>query len=152
MPLGWSSSHGSQNLTGTAAGVASVASTVAQVGALLWIWTRYARRGVTSPDAFVVACAASLVAFVALGKVSSPQFLIWLLVVVVLVRGRRIWPALALLVLACALTRGWFPDRYWSLVFTFDPLASWLVLLRDLTLLALLAVLVRPVRERARSS
>ena len=152
MPLGWSSSHGSQNLTGTAADVGSVASTVAQVGALLWIWTRYARRAVTTTDAFVGACAASLVAFVALGKVISPQFLIWLLVVVVLVTGRATWPALALLVLACALTRGWFPDRYWSLVFTFDPLASWLVLLRDLTLLALLAVLVRPVRGRARSS
>ena len=152
MPLGWSSSHGSQNLTGTAAAVASVVTSIAQVAALLWIWVRYARRAVTSPDAFVCACAASLVAFVALGKVVSPQFLIWPLAVVALVGGRRTWYALGLLVLACALTRGWFPDRYWSLVFTFDPLASWLVLLRDLTLLALLAVLVRPVRERVRSS
>ena len=152
MPLGWSSSHGSQNLTGTAAAVASVLSSVAQVAALLWIWVRYSRRAVTTPDAFICACAASLVAFVALGKVISPQFLIWLLAVVALVGGRRTWPALSLLVLACSLTRGWFPDRYWSLVFTFDPFASWLVLLRDLTLLALLAVLVRPVRERARSS
>ena len=152
MPLGWSSSHGSQNLTGTAATVASVLSSVAQVGVLLWIWVRYARRAVTTPDAFVCACVASLVAFVALGKVISPQFLIWLLAVVALVGARRTWPAVALLVLACALTRGWFPDRYWSLVFRFDPLASWLVLLRDLTLLALLAVLVRPGRERARSS
>ena len=152
MPLGWSSSHGSQNLTGPVAVVASAIASVAQLSALLWIWTRYARRAVTTPDAFVCACAASLVAFVALGKVTSPQFLIWLLVVVVLVRGSKMWPALGLLVLACALTRGWFPDRYWSLVFTFDPLASWLVILRDLTLLALLGVLVRPVRERARSS
>ena len=152
MPLGWSSSHGSQNLTGTAATVASVLSSVAQVGVLLWIWVRYARRAVTTPDAFVCACVASLVAFVALGKVISPQFLIWLLAVVALVGARRTWPAVALLVLACGLTRGWFPDRYWSLVFRFDPVASWLVLLRDLTLLALLAVLVRPGRERARSS
>ena len=152
MPLGWSSSHGSQNLTGTAATVASVLSSVAQVGVLLWIWVRYARRAVVTPDAFVCACVASLVAFVALGKVISPQFLIWLLAVVALVGARRTWPAVALLVLACGLTRGWFPDRYWSLVFRFDPVASWLVLLRDLTLLALLAVLVRPGRERARSS
>ena len=106
----------------------------------------------TTPDAFVCACAASLVAFVALGKVISPQFLIWLLVGVVLVGGRRVWPALVLLVLACLLTRAWFPYRYWSLVRTFDPLVSWLVLARDLTLLALLVVVVRPVRERARSS
>ena len=152
MPLGWSSSHGSQNLTGTVAAVASITTSVAQIGVLIWIWTRYATRAALTPDAFVGACAASLVAFVALGKVISPQFLIWLLVVVALVRGRRAWPALALLVLTCALTRGWFPHRYWSLVFTFDPLVSWLVLARDLTLLALLAVVVRPVRERARSS
>ena len=150
MPLGWSSSHGSQNLTGTAAGIASVVSSVAQVGALLWVWMRYAHRAATTPDAFVCACAAALVAFVALGKVISPQFLVWLLVGIVLVGGRMTWPALGLLVLACALTRGWFPDRYWSLVRTFDPLASWLVLARDVTLLALLVVLVRPVRERAR--
>ena len=152
MPLGWSSSHGSQNLTGTVAAVASVATSIAQAGVLLWIWERYARRAAPSPAAFVCACAASLVAFVALGKVISPQFLIWLLVGVVLVGGRRTWPAVALLVVACILTRGWFPYRYWSLVFTFDPLVSWLVLARDLTLLALLAVVVRPVRERARSS
>ncbi|MEP6893017.1 MAG: glycosyltransferase 87 family protein [Gaiellaceae bacterium] len=150
MPLGWGSSHGSQNLTGTTAAVASVVTSVAQAAALLWIWTRYARRAVTTSDAFVCACAAALVAFVALGKVLSPQFLIWLLVGVALVGARRTWPALALLVLACALTRGWFPDRYWHLVRAFDPLASWLVVARDAALLALLAVLVRPERERAR--
>jgi hypothetical protein len=152
MPLGWSSSHGSQNLTGTAAQVASIASTVVQAGALLWIWTRYARRAATTTDAFLGACAASLVAFVALGKVLSPQFLIWLLVVVVLVEARSLRPSLVLLVLACLLTRAWFPDHYWSLVFTFDSRASWLVLARDLTLVALLVVLVTPQRERARSS
>ncbi len=152
MPLAWSSSHGSQNLTGTVAGIASVATSIAQIAVLLWIWTRYARSAATTAEAFVRASAASLVAFVALGKVLSPQFLIWLLVVVVLVGGRRLCPALALLVLACLLTRAWFPGRYWSLVRTFDPLASWLVLLRDVTLLALLALLVRPVRGRARSS
>ena len=152
MPLGWSSSHGSQNPAGTVASVASIMTSAAQAAVLLWIWVRYARRGVVTPDAFVVACAASLVAFVTLGKVASPQFLIWLLVVVALVGSRRVWPALALLGLVCGLTRGWFPDRYWSLVFTFDPLASWLVVTRDLALIGLLVVLVSPLRERARSS
>jgi Glycosyltransferase family 87 len=152
MPLGWDSSHGSQNLTGVAATVAAALTSVVQVGALLWTWRRYAPRGALTADAFVRACAASLLTFVVLGKVLSPQFLIWLLVVVALVCGRSARPALALLVVACGLTRGWFPGRYWSLVFSFDPLASWLVAARDLTLLALLVVLIRPVRERARSS
>lgn len=152
MPLGWNSSHGSQNLTGTVATVAAAVTGVVQTGVLLWLWSRYARQGSVGPDAFVTACASSLLAFVVLGKVLSPQFLIWLLVVTALVGGRASRPAVALVVLACALTRGWFPHRYWSLVYSFDPLASWLVAARDVVLLALLALLVSQVRERARSS
>jgi hypothetical protein len=41
------------------------------------------------------------------------------------------------------LTQLWFPIRYWDLV-AFEALPSWLVLARDLTLVALLAVLVFP--------
>ena len=44
---------------------------------------------------------------------------------------------------ALVLTQIWFPFRYWSLVFSFDELSSWLVLLRVAVLLALLAVLLR---------
>jgi len=152
MPLGWSSSHGSQNLTGTVAAVASASTTVVQAGALLWIWTRFARRASVTEAELVGAATASLVAFVALGKVLSPQFLIWLLAGVALVRARSQWAPLGLLVTACALTRGWFPHLYHLLVYTFDPLATWLVVARDLTLVALLAVLLRQGRERARSS
>jgi uncharacterized membrane protein len=152
MPLGWNSSHGSQNLTGIVATVAAAVTGVAQVGFLLWLWSRYARRCSAAADVFVAVCASSLLAFVVLGKVLSPQFLIWLLVVVALVSARASWPVAALLVVACALTRGWFPHRYWSLVYSFDPLASWLVAIRDVVLVALLVVLVSQVRERARSS
>ena len=56
-----------------------------------------------------------------------------------------------LTVLACALTAAWFPARYWDLVREFDPLASWLVLLRGLTLVALLYQLTATEREPARS-
>ena len=56
-----------------------------------------------------------------------------------------------LTVLACALTAVWFPARYWELVREFDPLASWLVLVRGLTLVALLLVLTATEREPARS-
>ena len=50
----------------------------------------------------------------------------------------------------CALTAVWFPARYWELVKEFDPLASWLVLARGVTLLALLAVLTWPATGPAR--
>ena len=51
------------------------------------------------------------------------------------------------------LTQLWFPFRYWDLVREFDPFASWLVLVRDLVLVALLVVLVSSLRrEPSRSA
>jgi hypothetical protein len=94
--------------------------------------------------------AASVVAFVALGKVLSPQFLIWLLPLVPLVRGRRGFAASALLGLALLLTQVWFPIRYFDLV-AFDPFPSWVLLARDVVLVALLVVLTAPARESPRS-
>ena len=148
MPLAWASSHGSQNLTGTVAVVAAAVTTAAQLAVLLYIWWRFARRVTATGTAFVEASAAVVVAFIVLGKVLSPQFLIWLLPVVGLVVWRRAWLTLGLLGAACLLTRGWFPGRYWRLVFEFDGVASWLVLVRDLVLVALLVVLVLAVRAR----
>jgi len=92
--------------------------------------------------------APDMTAFVALGKVLSPQFLVWALPLVPLVAGRRGLAAVGLLAAACLLTRGWFPGRYWELVREFDPLVSWLVLVRDVTLVGTLAALVLPLRRR----
>ena len=141
------SGHGSQNLDGTGPAVVAALLTLAQLGALAWIWSRRPRTG----EELVRWSAAALVAFVALGKVLSPQFLIWLAPVVPLVAGRRGLRASALLALALVLTQLWFPARYWELALEFDPLASSLVLARDLVLVALLVVLVRPGSEPARA-
>ena len=144
------SSHGSQNLVGTAPDVLAVALSIAQVAVLAWLWLRFARsRELPSPLELAVNAAAALTAFVALGKVLSPQFLIWLVPVVVLARRAS---ANAMLAAALVLTQLWFPFRYWDLVRELDPRVSWLVLARDLVLLALLATLVRAVREPARGS
>jgi Glycosyltransferase family 87 len=148
LPLDWASSHGSQNLTGAVAGVAAGLTSLAQVAVLGWLWLRYAR-GPFDGERLVRYAAATVVAFVALGKVLSPQFLIWLLPLVPLVGGLRGVAAGLLLAAACLLTRGWFPDDYWDLVRQFDTAASWLVLARDATLLALLAVLAWPSRATA---
>jgi hypothetical protein len=85
-------------------------------------------------------------AFAAFDKVLSPQFMIWLLPLIPLVRGRRGVAASALLGLALLLTQLWFPIRYWDLALDLKPFPSALVLARDVTLLVLLAVLL--VRER----
>lgn len=148
MPLGWASGHGSQNLTGTVATAASAVTTAAGAAALVWVWVAYAR-GDASAARFVRFAAAALVAFVAFGKVLSPQFLVWLLPVVPLVAGARGAVASGLLVLSCGLTRLWFPNDYWALVKQFDERASWLVLGRDLLLVALFVLLAAPERSRA---
>jgi hypothetical protein len=45
------------------------------------------------------------------------------------------------------LTQLWFPYRYLDLVYEFDARASWLVVSRDVVLVALLAVLAWPDRR-----
>jgi hypothetical protein len=143
-------SHGSQNLGGAAAGRLAVASTVLQVALLIWIWLSFVR-GPGTREALVRSTAATLCAFVAFGKVLSPQFPIWLIAIVPLVRGRRGLLASALLGVALVLTQAWFPLRYFRLALNFEEGLSWLLLARDLTLVALLATLLVTWRRRTAS-
>jgi len=153
MPLAWASGAGSQNLTGTVASVTSGITALALLGALVLVWMRFARGDAASNERFTRYAAAAIIAFIALGKVLSPQFLVWAVAAVVLVQGTRGVLATGLVLVACGLTRWWFPGMYWELVKQFDPQATWLVLIRDLVLLGVLAVLVaRPLRGAVRST
>ena len=141
------SGHGSQNLAGTTADAFAFVQSLLQLSALAAIWILFAR-GPATKTRLVYASAAALVAFIALGKVLSPQFLIWLIPVVPLLRGRRGLTAGVVLTAALVLTQLWFPYRYWDLALHFGTLESWLVLLRDLVLLVLLWVVVRRLVDR----
>ena len=143
------SSRGSQNLSGSLPDALGTGSSVLLALVLVGLWVA-AARGPATPDRLIRYSAASLAAFVTLGKVLSPQFLIWLLPIVPLVRGRRGLAASALLGLALLLTQVWFPIRYFDLV-AFETFPSWVLLARDLVLVALLVVLMAPAREPARS-
>jgi hypothetical protein len=115
-----------------------------QSAALVGLWVAFAR-GPATPKRFARYAAASVCAFVALGKVLSPQFLIWLIPFVPLVRGRRGLAATGVLTAALVLTQVWFPQRYFD--YALEGRLAGVVLARDLVLVALLAVLALPARE-----
>jgi len=136
--------HGSQNVAGHGAlgAVLSALGALAVVGA----WSAFARGPVTR-DRFVRYAVAAVSGFVAFDKVLSPQYLLWLIPLVPLVRGRRGVGATGLLTVACVLTQVWFPRRYFAYADSFE--LAWVVLLRDVVLVAVFASLVTPRRERA---
>jgi len=135
--------HGSQNLVGSLPDAVAAVQSVVTVVSIAGLWLAFAR-GPASRDRLLRYSAAALVVVVAFDKVLSPQFLIWLLPLVPLVGGRRGLVASGLLASAMVLTQLWFPGRYWDLALHFDATASWLVLARDLVLVALLGVLAAP--------
>jgi len=81
--------------------------------------------------------------------VLSPQFLIWLIPLVPLVRGRRGLWASGLLLAALVMTQLWFPFRYFRLALDFERGLSWLLLARDLALVVLTVLLVSSLRRGA---
>ena len=140
------STHGSQNLAGHGAAAATFA--LLQVAVLVALWIGFAR-GPATRERFLRYVAACVCAFIAFGKVLSPQFLLWLIPLVPLVRGRRGLAAAALLTASLLLTQVWFPQRYWDYAGPFH--LAWVVLLRDLVLVALLGVLAWPGVRLARA-
>lgn len=122
-------------LNGSLPDAVAALATLVQLAAVVGVWLLY-RRGPSSAERLVVAAAASVAAFAAFGKILSPQFLIWLIPLVPLARGLV---APGLLLGALGLTQAFFPDRYRG-VLDIGP-ETWLVLGRNLTLVALFAVL-----------
>ena len=87
LSLGWASGSGSQNLTGTGPDVVAVLQAIGQVVAVALVWAR--SRAARRPRRSGHAAGRCSVAFVALSKVLSPQFLVWLVLLVPLVGGPR---------------------------------------------------------------
>jgi uncharacterized membrane protein len=131
--------HGSQNLAGH--GGLAAASTAVALAFLVALWVAFAR-GPAERDRLVRFAAACVCAFVAFGKVLSPQYLIWLVPLVPLVRGRRGLVATGILGAALVATQIWFPVHYWSYAASFRRAP--VVLTRNALLVALLLVLSSP--------
>lgn len=136
-------SYGSHNIAGAAGKALAAVQLLLMAAALVGVWTLFAR-GPRDPARLLTAAAASVVAFVAFGKVLSPQYLIWLAPVVPLAAASVWVPAVAGFFGAAFLTQLWFPDRYGELVA--GGSVAWLVLARSVVLVLLFAVLVLGLR------
>ncbi len=142
------SGFGSQNIAGRRAETVAAVQSALQIAVLaaIWIWFT---KGAASRERLVRASAAAVVAFVAFGKVLSPQYMIWICPFVLLVRGKRGVAASGVLVLSLVLTQLWFPYRYFEYSRHFAALPSAFVLARDLALIGLLVTLLAGLRKSA---
>ena len=93
----------------------------------------------------VIASLAACVAFALFGKVLSPQFLIWLVPLGALAFAWRMHALAAAAALAAVLTQIEFPAHYFDVVAR-EPLAIGLVAIRNLALLAVIALSVRALQ------
>jgi len=150
-PLETVSTHGAQGLSGRGAGLAADLSTVFEVVTVVAIWIVFARRRNPDGEAVLLASAAAVAALVAFDRVLSPQYLIWVVPFIPLVRGRRGFYASAVLFLALGLTQTWFPRHYWTLANGHGPPWVWYLLARDLALVVIAVVFLLEL-SRARGS
>jgi hypothetical protein len=134
----------SLDVAGGVARAVGVVSTLVTIVALLWVYDRY-RRGPDDSARFVTAAVASVAAYVALGRVLSPQYLVWLIPLVPLVSGWTGAAATGLLIAAGGVTMTWFPGDFWRLAAVGD--VSWFVLLRNVLLVGVLVLVAHRLRS-----
>ena len=95
----------------------------------------------------VLASLVAVVGFAVLGKVLSPQFVVWVAPLGALAFAWRLYPLAAAVVAAALLTQLEFPANYFDVVAR-EPLAIALVAARNLVLLAVVVLAVRELRPR----
>jgi uncharacterized membrane protein len=129
------------DLGGTLPHALALGSTLVVLAAAALVWACYAA-GPPTLERLLPAVAAAVLAFVAFGRVLSPQYLLWLVPLVPLAGG----VAVPLFLGALGLTLVWarFPEPFGSMT-RLGP-EVWAVCARNLLLVAIFAVLLRRVR------
>src|SRR5207248_8366052 len=123
-----------RNLSGSLPDAVAVLTLVLEAVAVVAVWLLYAR----ARDArarLPVAFAAAVAGFLAFTKVFSPQYLVWLMPLVVLAGS---WVAVSLTAVSLVLAQAWF-FHYHALFRLAWP--TWLLLVRDLLVLGAFLVL-----------
>ena len=141
----------SADVTGTLGQVAGMLGGLAAIAVVVAVWLAAWRRRAVDDDRLVTDCAAVVAAQLALGRVLSPQFVLWLVPLVPLVTGRRGRIATALLASALVATHAWFPGLYRDYVNARGAPETTYLLGRNALLVALLVVLAAPTVRSLRS-
>jgi hypothetical protein len=134
----------SRDVAGPAADGLAFAGSALVVAAVVAAWIAFARVR-PDPQRLAVTFAASVAAALAFGKVLSPQYAEWLLFLVPLAAGAPGIAAAALAGTAFLLAELWF--HHYDRVFAVEG-TVWLVLLRNLALVACYAVLLSALFRR----
>jgi hypothetical protein len=134
--------HSSHNLIGTLPDAVGAVLGLLTVVLLVAVWLWFRSSAGRAPE-LLTAAAAAVAVFVTFGRVLSPQYLIWLLPLVPLARGRRGTAASLLVLAAVGLTQIWSQGRYTELVELGS--ISWGVLVRNVALVAATVLLVAQV-------
>jgi uncharacterized membrane protein len=127
-----------RNLAGGSADAAAAALLVLEALAVATVWLLYARSR-EPRERLPLAFAAAVAGFLAFTKVFSPQYLVWLLPLVLASAGAV---AIALAAVAVVLAQVWF-FHYGALFRLEWPV--WLLLARDLAMVALYVALAAPL-------
>lgn len=151
LPFEQVQSYGSDNIDGRLPALAASLSTLALavcvlvIAAILWRATSDERRA----RDLMAAVTATLLAAVVFGKVVSPQYLVWLLPMALLIPGRRGAIAATSFILALPITQLVFPLLYRDMVERSAPLPVGLLLARNLLLIVALVCTWPLVRTTA---
>ena len=142
LPFRSLNSYGSENVAGRVPDALASLSTLLLVACLVAIVAVLARglrrRSSAAAELWVSATAATIVAAVTLGKVVSPQYLVWLLPATLLVAGSRGRVAAIVLPVAMVVTQLIFPLFYADLVERADPVPVGLLVARNALLVVML--------------
>ncbi len=146
-PTAYYSIGNSWDLAGPAAKVVAIIGSLAEAVALVAVWVIFAR-GSRGARELLLAVAAAVVGFVAFGKVFSPQYMVWVALAVPLALGRIRPFALTATLAATLLTLYVYDYGYFDLLV--GGRTSWVMLARNLILVALFCSLLLELATRSR--
>jgi uncharacterized membrane protein len=137
-----------RDLAGSLPDALATVSSILQIAAVATVWLLFAR-GPRSAERLLLASAAAVAGFLVFNRFVSPQYVVWLIPLVLLVPGRTGIAAIAIVGAALVLAQVWF--FHYSHLFQLEGI-TWLAVLRDAALLALYVLLALRLKTSTPSS